>query len=966
MGLLDRFKEAITSVVKKVETKTGLDLPGVYTKAEIRAPAPTPRPTAPAPAPKPTPTPAPAPKKKRSVTTRIKEAAVTAYTKADVAVGGLLPGGVTPQEAGGKVGEIIGQTYVKADIATGGLLPGGVTPQQVAGGVADIAKKVYTKTDVVVGGHLPGAEPTREQSYREGIIQEETQKIEQEKTDIIKETYTPDIQYTMPDTGKVVTGEEYRTMVEQDPYYSEENIRAVAQEAAAQPTYQTDVEGISTTVKEYEPVSDVGYVPQVKTFVSNIGAKVSSSWKGRVTYPAAERISSGIESVERYTGVDLPSTIEEAREHIVESTEFLESKGVSPWISRGGGAISGAGVAIVEDVKEKPLKQAVLIGAGSALTFGLGAATAGAGAIGATVAGARGVTIGTGAVKVGTVAVGTAMGVTLARDVWGQVKAAPTYLEAGGVVGVAAKDVGLIALGGVAGQQLWTKTQGIISTRGRAEIPIKDIVTKDVITGKTTFPEAGRGLSSAQRAKAHKKLFEEGKYTDPFAVKGGGFHAQPEPWYPKASRPVVGEAPLHISGKGVSTRFLRVGGETELINLRAFATGTGKPSVKYIIPKEYKVRVGTEVQRGQYIWRGKGDLETGVAYLPGTKTEVQAILASGTELVPTSSSLFFRLKGVRVPIDEFTVLGGRAVSAVKGTTTAGQISSYSGLPTYSAITPTTFMPLVISSKPSVVSSAPKPSAIGSIPIISSIPKPSVVSIIPKSSVVSKPSTVSSASSFIKPSVVSSAPKPSVTPSLSTIPKPSSIISKPSYKAPLSYKPSAPSSIISKPSYKVPSSRPISRPSYTPSSRPISRPSYSSAGYTPSSSYVPRKRSIVSSYLKSSPIKKRVFKKKKAKELFIPEVKRFGVWKKVGKKTVISKAVVRGKDVVERTLGASFRVRKAGTDEFIKLKETERFRAGKKDPFALVEKAKYRLERRPEVKEIQIAKRKKKIKGEFFR
>ena len=977
MGLLDRFKEAITSVVKKVETKTGVDLPGGYTKAEIRAPAPTPRPTAPAPAPKPTPTPAPAPKKKRSVTTRIKEAAVTAYTKADVAVGGLLPGGVTPQEAGGKVGEIIGQTYVKADIATGGLLPGGVTPQQVAGGVADIAKKVYTKTDVVVGGHLPGAEPTREQSYREGIIQEETQKIEQEKTDIIKETYTPDIQYTMPDTGKVVTGEEYRTMVEQDPYYSEENIRAVAQEAAAQPTYQTDVEGISTTVKEYEPVSDVGYVPQVKTFVSNIGAKVSSSWKGRVTYPAAERISSGIESVERYTGVDLPSTIEEAREHIVESTEFLESKGVSPWISRGGGFIASTALVPGEYVREKPLKSLLLVGAGGAASYTIGAVTAGSTAIGGVVAGAKGASVVGGAVKGVSFLGGAVLTGAYTKDVWGNIKEAPTYMEKGEALGTGVTEAGLFALGGVAGQQLWTKTQGRISTRGRTEIPTTEIVTRDVIIGKTEFPSSGKGLTNIQRAKQHKALFEEGKYVKRLQREGeiaGGLHAQGEPWYSKTVRPIVGEAPLHVSGKGVSTRFLRVGGETKLLDVKSFLGTQGKPSVKYVVPGGgYKARVATEVKRGIYDFTGKDPIKPGVGYVVGTKTEVQAIFTEGTVLNPLGKRFYFTQKGVRIPINEFKALAGKGITPVSGTgVKAAEFSYGTSLPKYSVITPSIFVPGLIS-KPATVSSVSRTSGIKSF--------------IPKTSVISKSPTISSAPSFVKPSVIGSrvstpslVTKPSSVFSSSAIPKPREIIPASSYeRAPSrpstisSYKQSRSSSMISKPSYVRPSSSsPVRKPSsiiksYTSSSRPVS----SSSGYTSkSSSYnsllsSKRRSSLIPSYPRRSYIKKRRPTKKKVLDpLFEVEVKRFGVWKRIGKSMGVQRAYLKGKDVVESTLGASFRIKNIKKGTFVKLAETDRFRKGKTDPFALVEKKQFRLSKKPEVSEIQTAKRKK--KDQFFK
>jgi len=95
-------------------------------------------------------------------------------------------------------------------------------------------------------------------------------------------------------------------------------------------------------------------------------------------------------------------------------------------------------------------------------------------------------------------------------------------------------------------------------------------------------------------------------------------------------------------------------------------------------------------------------------------------------------------------------------------------------------------------------------------------------------------------------------------------------------------------------------------------------------------------------------------------LFIAEIKRYGEWEAVTPATGIFKAIGKGKEKVETTLGASLRVRKVGTDEFVKLKETRKFRKGKTDPFALVQKRSYRLSKKGEKEEIQAAKRKRRI------
>lgn len=66
-----------------------------------------------------------------------KAVARDVYEKADVAVGGYLPGGPTPEEVTfeetivGRAVEAAKDIYGKADVALGGYLPGGVTPSEV-------------------------------------------------------------------------------------------------------------------------------------------------------------------------------------------------------------------------------------------------------------------------------------------------------------------------------------------------------------------------------------------------------------------------------------------------------------------------------------------------------------------------------------------------------------------------------------------------------------------------------------------------------------------------------------------------------------------------------------------------------------------------------------------------------------------------------------------------------------------
>jgi len=101
--------------------------------------------------------------------------------------------------------------------------------------------------------------------------------------------------------------------------------------------------------------------------------------------------------------------------------------------------------------------------------------------------------------------------------------------------------------------------------------------------------------------------------------------------------------------------------------------------------------------------------------------------------------------------------------------------------------------------------------------------------------------------------------------------------------------------------------------------------------------------------------------------FFAEVKRKGKWKPVSTPLPFLRAKQVGRRKVQRTLAASFRIRGARTGKIIPLvPQSPEFRRGKKDPFALVERRRFRLSTKSEVLEIKRAKRRKQKSVNFFK
>jgi hypothetical protein len=182
----------------------------------------------------------------------------------------------------------------------------------------------------------------------------------------------------------------------------------------------------------------------------------------------------------------------------------------------------------------------------------------------------------------------------------------------------------------------------LVKTLGRENIPMSDLIPQDVLVGKKTFPEKGtKSMSIKQRQELHLQEFLYKSQRLPGQEKPMGYHATAEPFKDLTIKGSKSEYPGLFMSSGVSPHFLRISGESKFKIFGSLKDLFKVPKVLAIEPKEFVK--GTSAKPGQ-------------AFIPGVKTEIEAILSPETKLVPKGKQYYFKYKE-RVPIDEFEVVG---------------------------------------------------------------------------------------------------------------------------------------------------------------------------------------------------------------------------------------------------------------------------------------------------------------------
>ena len=220
---------------------------------------------------------------------------------------------------------------------------------------------------------------------------------------------------------------------------------------------------------------------------------------------------------------------------------------------------------------------------------------------------------------------------------------------------------------------------------GGKELPLP--TEEAVAYGSENFPTSGKqSWYGSKLAKHHEQMFIKGelvsqpvlKHFDPMAfvmkktpsgkwiraspseLAGGPLTVGKFPHYTPsihaARQPLKGDIltdPFHVSTQ-LSTSFTGVGGETSYFpSTWAQVKQMFMPHkpVAYVTSptKQYKVRVGTEVERGIYKW-WKGEPAIGEPGVVGTKTEIQAVFKAGASRTMTDIVGYTYYKGVKIPL----------------------------------------------------------------------------------------------------------------------------------------------------------------------------------------------------------------------------------------------------------------------------------------------------------------------------
>lgn len=459
-------------------------------------------------------------------------------------------------------------------------------------------------------------------------------------------------------------------------------------------------------------------------------------------------------------------------------------------------------------------------------------------------------------------------------------------------------------------------------TFGKTEIPVKDVVAPEYLSGKQKYPTIKKGTTAGE-------LLSEFKPMLAGETKPAGYTALTK----KPVSPLIsGSSELKgfYQAPKLSATFLRLdktpeySGKPFSLNLFGTLTPTAVRTTPTKIELVPQVNPSSQVNPSklksiQLFFRDKAEL--GKSYIPFIKTEKEAIIPEGTELVKKPTRYYFTLDGRKVPVLEYEAVSGIKKN-VKTEFIGDVVSKYSsrdykrGFVEVSDLSPLTSSSILVKEKPA--SYLP--------PIKSS------------STISTKSSTISTK---IDSSIISTPKQPKRTypvPQSPEQPKPPIEIKYKYPKPPTRKKPPIP------PTYK--------EPPYTTKLRPPIGGNFGRGGLERT--------------------KKPTSLLRKAYDILI---KRKGKFELIGKSEPLGSALKKGTEASKKTLSATFKLVPKGytRKQDVKFKvPTELFREykirkGKKiaTPLEFIEKRGKRLSTKAEVSLIQFFKRKAKKKRKFL-
>lgn len=275
---------------------------------------------------------------------------------------------------------------------------------------------------------------------------------------------------------------------------------------------------------------------------------------------------------------------------------------------------------------------------------------------------------------------GVGLGGVIAVQTVGQVNLAETFPEKVGVVSSVAGDILLFGSGLLAGGRAVDFGVGRIRTLGLKEVPGKDIIAPEFFEGKT-FPAVKKGQTAEQLRQEF--LIPSLPGEAPGIARG--FTASPGTF---AKRTEAGKGKSEIFGlfeaPKVSPQFLKISGETKLLDLKGDFTKIPEPTILRLTTDRIELipglkptqtqftRFDGEVQRlfgggvkkrgGRPTEFGEPTLKRGTAFIPFIKAEKEAVVPFGSVIETARTRFFIKFKGERVPVVEASTIKPSEVS----------------------------------------------------------------------------------------------------------------------------------------------------------------------------------------------------------------------------------------------------------------------------------------------------------------
>jgi len=394
--------------------------------------------------------------------------------------------------------------------------------------------------------------------------------------------------------------------------------------------------------------ASVNKIPLFKTELDNIKityGKINTDLKEGLTYPIS-RIP------EITTGKTAEQLIDIGVQSNLLGLDLYKSQGTKDFEK---GVITG----IYQDIKEQPLKQIVLLGAGAGFGAGFKAISTGLSAI-PKVGG-----IATTTFKLGTTGYGVVEGAKVASATVGVMAMQEDLSKSGSVLGVTLKDTLLLGYGFTKGEKGFDILRGEYRTRGLKELQVPQGEYPQLPTNK-------------QLEAFNKNVYKE------ISDEAIAFHTTPDVFYkggtitPKSG---TSELPGLYASTQVSTPFAKItgSGSNLLKTLEQFKkaiidmfSAEKNPGIAALEPKGFReVKFGYSAipqfkgqkPSGRFFYGGKirdvyAYFETppkaGFMDIQKMKTEIEAIARTDAGIYGATGKRFYtEISGVKVPIDAF-------------------------------------------------------------------------------------------------------------------------------------------------------------------------------------------------------------------------------------------------------------------------------------------------------------------------